>query len=298
MTTILEPIDRLSKDLKDAAKTLTKAEVRFLVDDYYMIQDARIRAANQYRALSETEEPGSLFKFFHGQQEVLETRVKQALQIYVKNQLIGQWMIENYGIGPVISAGLLAHIDIDKVSYAGQIWSYCGLAPGNDRRKKGEKATYNPTMKRLCWLIGESFVKVSGKEDALYGQLYRVRKDYEIKQNEAGAFKAQAEKALTDKNYSKDTEAYKSYITGKLPPAHIHARAKRFAVKIFLAHLHEVWKFTIGGTFPPRPYVFDILGHGDYIEPPHQDIVPGLREALNRKWHGHGFNMVDEYKVG
>ena len=56
------------------------------------------------------------------------------------------------------------------------------------------------------------------------------------------------------KKIGKDTDAIKSYRVGKLPPAHIHARAKRYAVKLFLAHFHETGYRLHYGTEPPAPY--------------------------------------------
>ncbi len=46
----LEPLVRLSRDLKQAATELDEQEVRFLVDFYYIWQEARKRADNIARA--------------------------------------------------------------------------------------------------------------------------------------------------------------------------------------------------------------------------------------------------------
>ena len=72
---------------------------------------------------------------------------------------------------------------------------------------------------------------------------------------------------LTKKKIGKDTDAYKAYSIGKLPPAHLHARATRYAVKLFLAHLHEVMYVQHHGRKPPLPYAIGILGHAHKIEP-------------------------------
>jgi hypothetical protein len=48
----LEPIERLTKDLKEAAITLSDDEARFLVDAYYAMQENRKRTDNQVRALN------------------------------------------------------------------------------------------------------------------------------------------------------------------------------------------------------------------------------------------------------
>ena len=166
----------------------------------------------------------------------------------------------------MIAAGLLAHIDITKAAHVGHIYSFAGLHEGAVWAK-GQKRPWNAQLKTLCWKLGESLVKVSGDEDAKYAQLYVQRKAQEVAKNEAGDFAEQAARILTAKNYGKDTEAYKCYIQGKLPPAHIHARAKRFAVKILLSNLHEVWYEIEYGEKPAKPYPLAHLGHADKIEP-------------------------------
>ena len=123
-------------------------------------------------------------------------------------------------------------------------------------------------MKRLCWKIGESFVEVPGSTDDFYGRLYAQRQAIEQERNLAGNFADQARQKLERSNIGKSTEAYRWYADGKLPPAHIHARAKRWTVKLFLAHYHHVaWKLATG-LEPPKPYVIGIMGHADFIAPP------------------------------
>jgi hypothetical protein len=72
---------------------------------------------------------------------------------------------------------------------------------------------------------------------------------------------------LTEKNYSKDTDTYKYLIEGKLSPAHINRRAKRYAVKIFLTHFFEACWIYKHGTKPPTIYPLAHMDHVDYIEP-------------------------------
>jgi len=124
---------------------------------------------------------------------------------------------------------------------------------------------WNARLKTLCWKIGESFVKVKGNPDSWYGRLYRQRKEWESARNMALEFKDQAAKALRDKDYKRDTDAKKEYEQGRLPPAHIHARAKRYAVKMFLAHYHEVAYITNVGEDPPKPWCIAYGEHVDWI---------------------------------
>ena len=73
---------------------------------------------------------------------------------------------------------------------------------------------------------------------------------------------------MKSKNIGKTTDAYKAYIQGKLPPAHIQQRAERYAVKIFLSHLHEFWYEQHYGEKPPKPFAIEILGHAHQIPRP------------------------------
>lgn len=271
MTHRLEPVARMTRDLRTAAVTLSDDEARFLVDSYYMMQESRIRSGHQVRQLTASGEPHGVLVYTEDQFATLEAQIKGALDRYSGAHPIGRWMRAQKGIGPVLAAGLLAHIDINKAPTAGHIWRYAGLDP-TVTWEKGQKRPWNATLKALCWKIGESFVKVSGSDDALYGRLYRERKDAEAAKNESGAFAAQAGAILAARKIGKTTEAYKAYSVGKLPPGHIHARAKRYAVKIFLAHLQEIWWRDEMGAPPPKPYAIGILGHAHYIAPP--EIAP------------------------
>lgn len=254
----MNPIQRLTRDLANAAKTLSDAEARFLVDSYYQMQANRIRAAGQVRAMG--KEPHDVLAWLEDQSATLEAQIKRALDKYTEAHPIGEWMRNIFGIGPVISAGLLAHIDINRAPTAGHIWSFAGLNP-TAKWEKGKKRPWNAGLKVICFHAGESFVKFSGDERCVYGKVYRERKAHEESRNAAGDYAEQAKTKLERFNIGKDTDAYKAYSVGKLPPGHLHARAKRYAVKLFLAHLHGEMYRTILHKEPPLPYSIAILGH-------------------------------------
>lgn len=75
----LEPLKRLSKDLKQAARTLSDNEARFLVEAYYTIQENRKRSANQVGALARAQAPNNLMSWIADQSEGLEGQIKLAL---------------------------------------------------------------------------------------------------------------------------------------------------------------------------------------------------------------------------
>jgi Transposase IS116/IS110/IS902 family len=260
-------VTRLTRDDIVAGGRLTDQEARYLVDAYYIIQEDRKRSANQVRALGETAEPNSILVWFHTQNALLENQLKRALDAYTKAHPIGEFMRSIHGIGPVLSAGLLAHIDISRCPTAGHLWSFAGWAGDKQKPwKKGEKKPFNGTFRTLLWKVGESFVKTCNSEESYYGALYKRRKEYEITRNEAGELAEQA--AAGAARVNKSTEAYKHYSAGKLPPAHIHARARRYAVKQFLADLHAVWYRRHFGKEPPLPYPIAIMGHAHIRKPP------------------------------
>ena len=271
-TEVLEPVRRLSRDLVEAAATMTAEEARYLVDAYYIWQEDRKRTNNQVRALGEGAEPHSVIRWAADQADVLENQVKRALDRYTDSRVPGRWAKSIVGIGPIIAAGLLAHIDITKAPTVGHIWRFAGLDP-TVTWDKHAKRPWNASLKTLCWKIGESFVKVSNRDDDVYGHVYQDRKLYEQARNERGELAEQAAAKLQRFKIGKDTEAYKAYSAGRLPPAHIHARAKRYATKLFLAHYFTVAYETEYGRPPPKPYVIEHLGHVNYIAPPNWPMI-------------------------
>jgi hypothetical protein len=264
-------VNLLSKDLKAASKIMTRAQVRYLVDTYYQMQEQKKRENMHVTSLEKVGEPNSLSEHFANNFTILEAQARNSLDKYSGANTVGIWMRSQKGIGPVIAAGFLAHLDITKAPTAGHFWSFAGLT--NRPWLKGQVRPFNMKLKTLCWNMGECFVKVSGYEDAYYGIVYKERKVVELARNEAGDFAEQAKAILAAKNFSKDTDAYAAYSTGKLPPAHLHARAKRYAVKLFLSHLHSVMYQEHYKMPAPTPYVIAFLDHAHYIAPPNYPVV-------------------------
>lgn len=326
---MLTPLAKLSRDVKLSAKLLSPSQARWLVDAYYQLQDYRKRAGNQNRAMGESGEPHEVVQFVFAQMESLENSVRRALGAWADSQVPGIWAQTICGIGPVLSAGFLAHLDIEQAPTVGHFWRFAGQDSSNQwlgkdkaaalvketlngaktvttdhvaqiavaTNRKAERVRawdagqrklvtdmdamtpaslaaglarrpWNARLKVLCWLAGESFVKVSNNPQDIYGHIYAERKAEEQERNERREYAEQAARILTEKRIGKDTEAYKHYSEGRLPPAHIHARAKRKAVKIFLAHLHHVMYESHFGKPPPFPYVISHLGHAHYLQPP------------------------------
>lgn len=337
----LEPIAKLSKDLREAAKTMGKVEIRFLVDGYYALQDYRKAANNQVRAAEEAKEPASVLKYIAKQAKNLEGQIKGALDKWTMAQKIGAWCRSHVGIGPVITSGLLAHIDITKAPTAGHIYSFAGLNPeaswigkegseklvkevvGSEKEVTEEflqmlalkshrnvnalrnqardeetskitrasltaalaKRPWNANLKTLIWKMGDSFCKFHNHKDCFYGHLYAERKVQEVQRNTSGQFAETAKHTLEIKAI-KDKDTRAKYESGLLPDGRIDLRARRYAEKIFLSHLHLVMYWDKFGKMPPVPFSFTKSGgdHAHYIAPPNLDMFAGLGEAVKQQY--------------
>jgi len=285
----------MSAEMKKAADAMTHIQARYFVDSYYQIQDKRIAAAAQEREAKKRGEPHELLAWNKNNFTALENRWKYLLNRFVNRWNVGRWMMSICGIGPVTSAGILAHLDVRRAPHAGHFYSYCGLAP-NIAWEKGKKRPWNADAKVLCYKIGESFVKVQNNKNDFYGQHYVAAKKEEWAKNLRGENEEQA--LAGAERVAKSTFAYKWY-SGKfdplvvadylqdgapipqtlevskrnglpmLPPNHIHSRARRKTVKLFLSHLHHVMHEDMyGAGTAPEPYVMGLPENHRFIPPP------------------------------
>ena len=253
-------------DLRKAATLLGRSEIRHLVTSYYQVQEFRTAAGNMVHSQRKDGRPYGLVQWLANEQRSIEDSIKAALGAYAKNDQTGAWALSQHGIGPVISAGLLAHIDVEKAPTAGHIWSFAGLNP-SQKWEKGQKRPWNAELKTLCWKLGDSFVKSSNSPKSFYGPIYRARKAQEIEKNDAGDFAELAAKTLAERTI-KDKATKDIYEAGKLPLGRLDLRARRIAVKLFLSHFHDVLTYYELGRRAPQPYAFEHLGHTHRIDCP------------------------------
>ena len=185
----------------------------------------------------------SLGKVLAGQAVATEKEIDRALDAWAATVPAANWAKGIAGINPAMAAGLAAHIDIEIAPTVGSIWRFAGLDP-SVVWKRGERRPWNPGLKTVCLRIGHAFATSAGQDGDFYGKLYRQR----------AAIEAAANNSRCEQ--------------GRLPPAHIDARARRWTVKLFLAHYHHVaWTLATGAP-PVKPYAIGVLGRADYIAPP------------------------------
>jgi hypothetical protein len=263
------------RDIRTLNVNFDQRSVRDLVATYYRLQKDRIAINAQANELELVGSPTELVRFLADNLGYMENALKRPLQDFAETYPVGRWALSQYGIGPVISAGLIAHIDIHKAPTVGSIWRFAGLDPTVEW-KKGQKRPFNADLKVLCWKIGQSFLKFSGRDQCFYGKLYLQDKARRTALNEDGAYEERAKDILASKNWNVN-QTSDTLKRGKLPPAQIDAQARRFAVKIFLSHFHAVWYETEFNKPAPTPY---IIAHGDHV---HEIDIPGYERIKTDK---------------
>lgn len=282
------------------AENLTMPEIRFTVANYYAAQEMRKRIDMQLR--HQGDKP--LLSYTGDSFAVIEVQVCRVLERAASAHVAGRWLLSQHGIGPVISSGMLAHIDMEweecteclkKKSFgcecgkpfktvvcetAGRVWRFAGLDP-TSKWNKGERRPWNAQLKQICWHAGECFKRTSGSDKSFYGDIYRKRKEYEVQRNDTGG---NAERAKTYKVSGDATEKTKKALaSGKLPDGQLDRQATRYAVKMLLSHLHLVMFWDKYRKVSAKPFALSILGHAHEIVPPNLDLVPGLADALREQ---------------
>lgn len=214
---------------------------------------------------------------FYSHTEKLEDNLKADITFLDGLELVHTSYLKDIGgIGPILAGGLIAWIgDISKFPTISKLWAYAGLNTSyvlcecedkhkqmvavwregllcrhlncnkplvhvedmseTPARKAGYNSYWNPKLKMHCWKIGEQFVKTKG----FYRDLYDKYKAYE------------------QQLHPKEVKVGNKTLYTK---GHIHARAKRKVVKVFLANLWMAWR-KLESLPVTKPYCEEYLDH-------------------------------------
>jgi hypothetical protein len=198
------------------------------------IQKARIQFGNRVDAIMRGADNGYGKQFEIATKwalrfDELESELDRDIAKQVKHYAIYDHVSALRGIGPLLSAKLIAMIDIERSPHVSSLWRYAGYAVMNGERErpvKGEKLHYNKRLKTACYLIASSFLKSGSPYREIYDQ---ARGYYEVNRPD----------------WTK---------------GHQHNAAMRKMTKRFLSHLWLQWR-TLEGLPVTEPYVQEKMGH-------------------------------------
>ncbi len=280
-------------------------DLRFINKFLYAIQKYRIELENWIRAkerdgINPLKTAKKLFADIEAQEKAAEGMANEI----VKPTAIWEEFFQHIkGVGPRLSTSLLAEIgDISRFDTVSCLWAFmamiaeyvkakclkghkiimssdkhkeCPIPCNRDsepcrgkleyierikgeapKRIRGYHYLFNTRLKMICWKVGEQLVKQGNKH---YRNIYDKAKIYYAnKARKEGLTIIPAAVLKTKKKADKE-----KYIS----EGHIHNRAKRKMVKMFISNLWEAWRLCEGLEVRP-PYVIEKLGHQRYISWP------------------------------
>lgn len=152
----------------------SKESLKCLVSFYYQYQGQRIANDDRIRKISKgmnkngNEDSMLALKYLADSNREMEKQLKAMLGAYSVTTKVGKWLNDIVGIGPCISAGLLAYFNISESMRSCQsFYNYAGLNDNN-----------------IPWLSKDDVKKVMNKADEIISARVEERKaTYETFQN-------------------------------------------------------------------------------------------------------------------
>jgi hypothetical protein len=160
--------DHLSRETQYERVSGTSSRLLLAASSVDDIEDLRKRTENRIRALK-SEDPNLDLIHYEKQLEAFksleEAAIKQ-LQKEMREHPLGPWVKRTIGIGEKQGARLIAAIGSIYYNHAAdrprrgpaELWTYCGYAPGQ-KRKKGQQSNWNAQAKMRAFLCAESCIK-------------------------------------------------------------------------------------------------------------------------------------------
>ncbi|MFH1246568.1 MAG: hypothetical protein V1489_02210 [Candidatus Liptonbacteria bacterium] len=231
----------------------------FMVDTQLMIERKRIAVqvrhshlARQGRTDQDTED---LLAEFLKLEEFIDNRVAER----VKTHPAYPWFSRVKGIGKENIGKVVGLVDITKAATVSALWAFAGYDVVNGRaprREKGEKLSYNSTLRTMCWRVGGSLMKAKGK----FYDYYTSEKEKLVARLTRDGKKIVPTTALP----KKDGKHYEP--EGLISEGHVHMMAFRKMIKLFLSLLWHEWRKAEG--LPTRvPYPVEYMGHSSIVDP-------------------------------
>ncbi len=241
-----KPLKPLLPTLVDAALAIEKLRVESEVRQSHL--------ARQQRHDPETDE-------LHRRAKDLEDYVDGRVADLIQSHSAYPWFSKVKGIGKENIGKVVGLIDIERAEHISSLWKFAGFSVENGtapkRKKGGGKLSYNSQLRSMCWRLGSSLLRATGK---FYEYYLREKDKYYQRYGNQGVNIVPATSLPKDK----DGKRYEP--EGMIAEGHVHNQAMRKMVKLFLACLWLTWR-EAEGLPVAKPYAIDQLGHDSYIAP-------------------------------
>jgi len=261
--------------------------LRNLVDIYYDFQAQRIqtqlRIGDSERRNTLTKEELSVFGITTIMEKAKDFEID--IERIIRKQLLNHALYTQYfskiqGIGPLLSAGIIAYIDdIEKFKHVSSLWQYSGY--GMNRYCPECKKPTSVEVKYDTGKIAKKLHPFENCPDCDHETtpiLQKRQSGYQSNWNDklkVLAWKASSSFVKQSASKSKYRKLYdqikkderRKHPTRKIEngktffnDGHIHNRAMRKVSKIFLAHIWQTWRRQLG-LEATEPYAKQLLGH-------------------------------------
>lgn len=213
---------------------------------------------------------------------------KKTLEVAMSQEIVGhpvyEWAIGVPGLNRVTISRVVALIPMTEPSHFyefSRLQSFAGYAPGKDKLVRGQKATFNPRLKKALFVAIDTVLKSSGvvdnrptRPERLYSEIYvNWRRKYAQRHGVGEKGRAW----LKRRGFKEDVRDYDEYLIENnrpvlkdgepapvWPDPRQHSAARRKALIYMLAHLWRVWRTNLGWDY--RPMYFHEQLHHEFQE--------------------------------
>jgi hypothetical protein len=233
-------IERFSLPIRESIRTLTRSFYDYQRERLAL--DGRLGRTKAGKAKSgRPDRDVTMLQILDQRREYVfefeQLLAKDLARIIHQHPLWKSFLSDVKGCGETMAAVIISEFDINIATTVSKLWSFSGLAPGKDRKVKGQKCPFNQFLRaKLCGVLGPSFLKCNSPYRIFYDEMkHRLE--------------------------SKDWGMASKHPTDPLRPkaGHQHKAANRYMVKQFLKDLYVAWR-TLEGLPVRKPYEEEYLG--------------------------------------
>jgi hypothetical protein len=229
--------------MKKKIKTIynNKNELKQSSNIYYDVQDVRKRSFNRLLSV------GVVKGVYPTELKRLELSIRKDIEINLEKYPIWtNYLCNVKGIGATLGGNIIGTFDIRRANHISSFWKFCGLHTNDGKaikRTKGVKLDFNIKNRAMVWNIGKSLIRCNNPQ---YRNIYDQRKVVET---------TKLNNPIDDpKNCPMYKECYAKIGHKPSCKLHIHNRAMRYMIKMFLSDLWVNWRKIEGLSVTP-PYM-------------------------------------------